>query len=62
MAIPYVEHQAARRTRRDLAALALIVLGFGGLVAVAAMWDWRAVLALVSLFTVATGVYLGMDR
>jgi hydrogenase/urease accessory protein HupE len=62
VAFPDVEHPTARRTRRDIAALALIVIGLGGLVAAAAMWDWRALLALASLFTIAAGVYLGMDR
>lgn len=63
MAIPDdVKYQAARRTRRDLAAVAVIVIGLGGLVASAALWDWRAVLALASVLTIAAGVYLGMDR
>jgi len=63
VAIPdNVDFQAARRTRRDLAAVALIVIGLGGLLVVTAMWDPRALIALVSLITIAAGVHLGMDR
>lgn len=62
MAIPDFDNQTARRTGRDLAAVALIVLGLGGLLVVAVSWDWRAVLALVSLIAIAAGVTLGLDR
>jgi hypothetical protein len=52
----------ARRARRDLIALVLIVAGAGGFLVAAWMVDWRAALAVLSLYVAGAGAVVGMDR